>query len=46
VGSFGLLGLSKVPVLSDIGSTVSLGAFLALIFAAIITRERSDENSH
>lgn len=42
VGSFGLLGLSKVPVLSAIGTTVGPGAFLALIFAAILTRERSD----
>ncbi len=41
VGSFGVLGLSKVPVLSALGSTVGLGAFLALIFAAILTRERS-----
>ena len=46
VGSFGLLGLSKVPVLSALGSTVGLGAFLALIFAAILTRERSDAHSH
>lgn len=42
VGSFGLLGFSKVPVLSAIGSTVGPGAFLALVFAAILTRERSD----
>ena len=42
VGSFGLLGLSKVPVLSAIGSTVAPGAFLALVFAAILTRERGD----
>lgn len=46
VGSFGLLGLSKVPVLSAIGSTVGLGAFLALVFAAILTRERSDAHTH
>lgn len=42
VGSFGLLGLSKVPVLSAIGSTVGPGAFLALIFAIILTRKRTD----
>jgi predicted exporter len=42
VGSFGLLGLSKVPVLAAIGSTVAPGAFLALVFAAILTRERVD----
>lgn len=46
VGSFGLLGLSKVPVLSAVGSTVGPGAFLALVFAAILTRERPDANPH
>lgn len=45
VASFGLLGLSKVPVLSAIGSTVGAGAFLALVFSAILTRERSDAHS-
>jgi predicted exporter len=45
VGSFGLLGLSKVPVLAAIGSTVAPGAFLALVFAAILTREHVDANS-
>jgi predicted exporter len=46
VGSFGLLGLSKVPVLAAIGSTVAPGAFLALVFAAILTRERGDAHTH
>lgn len=46
VGSFGLLGLSKVPVLAAIGSTVAPGAFLALVFAAILTRERTDAHPH
>jgi predicted exporter len=46
VGSFGLLGLSKVPVLAAIGSTVAPGAFLALVFAAILTRERVDAHTH
>jgi predicted exporter len=46
VGSFGLLGLSKVPVLAAIGSTVAPGAFLALVFAAILTRERADAHTH
>jgi predicted exporter len=36
VGSFGLLGLSTVPVLSAIGGTVSVGAFLALLFSAML----------
>lgn len=39
VGSFGLLGMSEVPVLAAIGTTVAPGAFLALVFAAILTRE-------
>jgi predicted exporter len=46
VGSFGLLGLSKVSVLAAIGSTVAPGAFLALVFAAILTRERTDAHTH
>lgn len=46
VGSFGLLGLSQVPVLAAIGSTVAPGAFLALVFAAILTRERGDAHTH
>ena len=36
VGSFGLLGLSSVPVLSAIGGTVGVGAFLALLFSAML----------
>lgn len=42
VGSFGLLALSQIPVLSAIGSTVAPGAFLALIFSAILTRKNAD----
>lgn len=38
VGSFGILGLSNIPVLSAIGSTVSLGALLSLVFSAILSR--------
>lgn len=38
VGSFGILGLSNIPVLSAIGTTVSLGAFFALIFSVILSR--------
>jgi predicted exporter len=34
---FGLLGLCQTPVLAAIGGTVAIGAFLSLIFAAIIT---------
>ncbi|HUX74677.1 MAG TPA: MMPL family transporter [Steroidobacteraceae bacterium] len=35
---FGLLSLSKVPVLQDLGMTVAPGAFLALIFSALLAR--------
>lgn len=38
VCSFGLLGTSSVPVLAYIGSTVGIGAFLALIFSAMLAR--------
>jgi len=41
--SFGLLGFSQVPILSAIGSTVGPGAFLALVFSAILAR-RGKEN--
>ena len=36
---FGVLALSSVPVLHDLGSTVAPGAFLALIYAALLARE-------
>ncbi len=35
---FGVLAFSSVPVLRDLGSTVAPGAFLALVFAALLTR--------
>jgi len=38
VGSFGILGLSHVHVLAVIGSTVALGAALALLFSAMLSR--------
>ena len=38
VASFGILGFSRVPVLTAIGTTVGLGAFLALIYSAMLTR--------
>lgn len=41
VASFGILGFSRVPVLSAIGTTVGLGAFLALIYSAMFTRNAS-----
>ena len=37
VTAFGLLALSRSPVLAAIGATVALGAFLSLLFAAVFT---------
>lgn len=45
VGSFGLLGLSKVPVLAAIGTTVGPGAFLALVFSAVLAGSHSNAGS-
>ncbi len=42
VCSFSLLGFSGVPVLSYIGGTVGMGTWLALVFAAVFTRRKSD----
>ena len=36
--AFGLLSFSRVPVLVALGTTVAPGAFLALLFAAVLTR--------
>lgn len=38
VASFGVLALSDIPVLRAMGSTVSLGAFAALVFSAMLSR--------
>jgi predicted exporter len=38
---FGILGFSGAPVLAAIGSTVACGAFLSLVFAAILTPDRT-----
>ncbi|HEX4268103.1 MAG TPA: MMPL family transporter [Steroidobacteraceae bacterium] len=38
VVAFGVLALSSVPVLHDLGETVAPGAFLALIYAALLAR--------
>jgi predicted exporter len=38
VVGFGVLAFSQVPVLSALGSTVGPGAFLALVFAAALSR--------
>jgi predicted exporter len=39
VVAFGVLAVSSVPVLHDLGETVAPGAFLALIYAALLARE-------
>ena len=39
---FGVLSFSVVPVLSAIGSTVGMGAILALVFSAILSRRDLD----
>ena len=38
VSAYGLMSLSSIPVLHDIGKTVSIGTFLSLVFAALLTR--------
>ena len=38
VGSFGMLALSSVPVLAILGTTVGLGAVLALVFSAVLAK--------
>lgn len=39
VAGFGILSFSSIPVLHAIGSTVALGTFLSLAFAAALARE-------
>ncbi len=34
VAAYGVLSLSSIPVLHDIGETVALGTFLCLLFGA------------
>ncbi len=43
---FGVLALSKVPVLSAIGWTVGMGATLALAFSAIMSRKADGERAY
>jgi predicted exporter len=43
--AFGVLAFSRVPVLSDLGSTVAPGAFLALLFAAMLSERAAPERS-
>jgi predicted exporter len=41
VTGFGMLALSDIPVLKAIGSTVALGTFASLVFAAMLARLHS-----
>jgi predicted exporter len=43
--AFGVLAFSRVPVLSDLGSTVAPGAFLALLFAAMLSEPATSERA-
>ncbi len=43
---FGLLAFSQVPVLSGIGSTVGMGAAMALVFSAIMSRKADTEGAY
>jgi predicted exporter len=43
---FGLLATSTVPVLSAVGQTVAPGAFLALVFGAVLARGAPDMDTH
>ena len=36
---FGILSFARLPVLHGIGSTVAVGAFLSLVFSAILTSD-------
>ncbi len=40
VSAYGLMSLSHIPVLHDIGATVAVGTFLSLFFAAVISTRR------
>ena len=40
---FGVLAFSSLPVLGDLGSTVAPGAWLALVFAALLARREPDQ---
>jgi predicted exporter len=46
VTAFGVLASSKVPVLSDLGSTVAPGALLALLFSALLAFTPESSAAH
>ncbi|MGH7078481.1 MAG: MMPL family transporter, partial [Acetobacteraceae bacterium] len=41
VCAYGLMALSRIPVLHDIGMTVAIGTFLSIIFAAALSTRRA-----
>jgi len=41
---FGILSFSRFPVLHGIGATVAIGAFLCLLFGAILNARPSHTN--
>jgi predicted exporter len=46
VATFGILSLSQIPVLNAIGSTVALGAFVTLVFAAFVMPPVESPHAH
>ena len=46
VATFAILSLSRIPVLNAIGSTVALGAFATLVFAALVMRPVKSPHAH
>jgi predicted exporter len=45
VSAYGLMSLSAIPVLHDIGKTVATGTFLSLLFAAALSARRGDADA-
>ena len=41
VSAYGLMSLSSIPVLHDIGKTVAIGTFLSLLFGAVLSTGRA-----
>jgi predicted exporter len=40
VSAYGLMSVSRIPVLHDIGMTVAIGTFLTLLFGAVLSAKR------
>ena len=45
VSAYGLMAMSAIPVLHDIGKTVATGTFLSLLFAAALGARRADADA-